>query len=250
VGADAPPRTPTADTDPPPRAPTVESESPPRAPTMLDVLRRRSWLVALVTVLAIASAAAYSRGTPPRYQATATVLAHPSAAVTKASDYSTDLSLLSYGSLEQTFVSLARSSKLLDQAASGMGFTAAERKQYSAVANLLPASTVLEISVTGPDRDAVVTLANTLSAAVSAATRQFFPIFALTPLDPAVRPSLQVEPRTRQNLLFGGLAGLIAGFVVATLSLRVRRRSDGGPTGSVAAWRRFRNAPSRSRNQR
>jgi transposase len=198
--------------------------APTPAPTVRDVLARRSWVIALVTVLAAAAAWAYSRQEAPRYQGTTTVLAHPTASVTKVTDLSTDLSLLSYGALEQTFVALAQSDRLLDQAAVGMGFSRTERDRYHAVANVLPASTVLEISVTGPDREAVVTLANRLAGVASTTTRALFPIFALTPLDPAARPSAQVAPRTRENVLFGGVAGLIAGFVLATLSLRVGRR--------------------------
>ena len=123
---------------------------PAPAPTVRDVLARRSWVIALVTLLAAAAAWAYSRQQAPRYQGTTTVLAHPTASVTKVTDLSTDLSLLSYGALEQTFVALARSDRLLDQAAVGTGLSSAERDRYHAVANVLPASTVLEISVTGP----------------------------------------------------------------------------------------------------
>ena len=108
-----------------------------------------------------------------------------------------------------------------------MGLHQASLHDYSAVANVLPSSTVLEISVAGPDRDAVVPFANRLASAVSAATRNYFPIFTLTPLDPAVAPSTQIEPRTKQNVLFGGLAGLIAGFGVAVLSLRISGVGEG-----------------------
>jgi capsular polysaccharide biosynthesis protein len=149
------------------------------------------------------------------------VLAHPTVSVTSVTDLSNDLSLLSYGSLEQTFVALASSDRLLDQASAGMGLSRAERDRYRAVANVLPASTVLEISVTGPDRDAVVTLANRLAGVASTTTRALFPIFSLSTLDPASRPAAQVAPRMREDVLFGSLAGLIAGFVVAALSLRV-----------------------------
>jgi capsular polysaccharide biosynthesis protein len=207
--------------------PLAGGPAPRSAPTVVEVLRGRWWVVALVTAIAILSAWAYSQTVPARYQATATVLAHPAANVTSASDYSTDLSLLSYGSLEQTFVGLASSSKLRNEAAAGIGLRQARSHDYSAVASVLPASSVLEISVAGPDRNTVVPFANRLASAVSAATRLYFPIFTLTPLDPAVPPSAQIEPRTRQNVLVGGLAGLIAGFGVAVLSLRIRSVGDG-----------------------
>jgi capsular polysaccharide biosynthesis protein len=210
-----------------------ERPAPASAPTVVEVLRSRWWVVGLVTAIAIVSAWAYSQTVPARYQATATVLAHPSVKVTTADGYSTDLGLLSYGSLEQSFVGLARSSKLRDETATGMGLREA-RRDYSAVANVLPTSTVLEISVAGPDREAVVPFANRLASAVAHATRVYYPIFTLTPLDPAVPPSVQIEPRTRQNVLFGGLAGLIVGFGVALLTLRIRGSGDKRPGGLAA----------------
>lgn len=221
--------------------PPADETARRRAPTAVEVLTRRWWIVALVTAMAMLSAWTYSQTVPPRYQATATVLAHPAASVTRASDYTTDLSLLSYGSLEQTFVGLARSSKLRAEAAAAMGLRQTSAHEYSAVANVLPTSTVLEISVAGPDRDAVVPFANSLASAVSAATRSYFPIFTLTPLDPAVPPSIQIEPRTTQNVLVGGVAGLIAGFGVAMLSLRVNGVGE-GPLHRLAPHLRRRRA--------
>jgi capsular polysaccharide biosynthesis protein len=195
------------------------------SPPVLDVLTRRWWLIVIVTLVAVAAGWGYARTVADRYQATATVLAHPSAVVTSASDYSNDLSLLSYGSVEETFAALARSSTMLRKAGAEVGVPAASIKQYEAVANVFPDSTVLEISVQGPDPRLAVRLVDRLASDVSASTLQYFHVFQLTPLD---RPgaSLKVAPDTRRDILFSGLAGVLVGIVLATLSLSFRRRGD------------------------
>jgi capsular polysaccharide biosynthesis protein len=195
------------------------------APSVLEVLARRWWLILIVTAVAVASAWAYARTVDRRYQATATVIAHPSAVVTKASDYSNDLSLLSYGSIEQTFASLARSSTMLARAGSELGVSAQSIRTYNVIANVFPASTVLEISVQGPDPRVAVKLANKLADDVSTATLQYFQVFELTPLDPA-GVTLQVSPRTRRDMLFAGLAGVLVAIVLAALSLSFRRAPE------------------------
>jgi capsular polysaccharide biosynthesis protein len=91
----------------------------------------------------------------------------------------------------------------------------------------LPNSTVLEISIQGPSGSHEAEIANRLADDVSTATLQYFQIFELTPLDPA-GTVVKVSPRTGRNMLFGGLAGLLAGIVLATLSLSLtpeRRRA-------------------------
>jgi capsular polysaccharide biosynthesis protein len=185
----------------------------------VHVIIRRWWVIVVVTGLTVGGALAYSKHEHRKYQATATVFAHPSKVVTNAGDYSSDLGLLSYGSLSQTFASLAQSKSMLAQAAAALGVAPDTVKDYSAVATLLPQTTVLELSVDGPDRDLVIGLANRLSTDVSAATTRYFHIFSLTTLDAAAAPSTQILPQTSRNLLYGGLAGLIVGFILAVLSL-------------------------------
>jgi len=185
----------------------------------LLVIRHR-WLVILaITALAAGGALAYSHHEQRVYQATATVFAHPSRAVTSPGDYSSDLGLLSYGSLSQTFASLAQSRTMLDTSAAGLRLTPLDLSHYTVAATLLPATTVLEVSVDGPDPDLVTVLANRTIARVAAATTQYFHIFALTPLDSAQAPSTRIRPLTSRNILYGCLAGLIVGFIAAALPL-------------------------------
>src|SRR5437588_2002491 len=105
------------------------------------VLVRRWWLIFLVTGLALGGAYAFSRHEHPVYQATATVFAHPSAVVVSPSDYSNDLSLLSYGAMSETFASLAQSKSMLHRVGVELRLAPGIVDSYSAVAAFLPQST-------------------------------------------------------------------------------------------------------------
>jgi capsular polysaccharide biosynthesis protein len=183
----------------------------------IRILARGWWIIILITGLFLAGAYEYSHKEHRIYRATATVFAHPSKVVVSAGDYSNDLGLLSYGSLSQTFASLAQSRSMLAKAAAALRIAPDAASQYSATASLLPQTTAMELSVDGPDKDVVTKLANRLSSDVSAATTHYFHIFSLTTLDAAVAPSTLIQPLTSRNLLYGGLAGLIVGFVLAAL---------------------------------
>ena len=123
------------------------------------------------------------------------MLAHPTAGVTKVTDLSTDLSLLSYGALEQTFVALARSDRLLDQAAAGMGLQAASADRYHAVANVPPHLDVLEDLRIGRRPRRRRHARDRLAASRDDDPRAL-PIFSLTPLD---RPRGRARGRAAQR---------------------------------------------------
>jgi capsular polysaccharide biosynthesis protein len=207
-------------------------------------MARRWRIIAVFTVIAVGGATGYSVMQTPRYQATATVLVHPSSDATSPSVFSDELNLLSYGSLTQTFASLARSPSMIRGAANTVGVPADAARRYSATGALLPQTTVLEVSVDGPDPAVVVRLANQLVSDVSAETRTYFHIIDLTPLDPATGPAVKTQPRTVRNIAFGGAAGLIVGVLVAAV-IRVARKSDAEqasapeaetPAASLAQW--------------
>jgi succinoglycan biosynthesis transport protein ExoP len=207
------------------------------------ILASRWRIMLFCTIIAVAAAAGYSVMQTARYQATATVLVHPSSDANSPSIFSDELNLLSYGSLTQTFASLARSADMIKGAAARVGVRPDQAARYSATAALIPQTTVLEISVDGPDRGVVVRLANQLVSDVSAETKTYFHIIDLTPLDPANGPALQTAPRTARNIGFGGAAGLILGALIASvIPVSTERKHAAGrsdaatPAGLVFHW--------------
>src|SRR5947209_468292 len=114
------------------------------------VLVHRWWVIVAAVVLAAGGAFMYAEQQLPIYRASATVFAHPSSAVSKPTDVNSDVGLLTYGTLAETFASLAQSSRLLTEAGQALGIKAHDLSRYSASAQTLPQTTVLQISVSGP----------------------------------------------------------------------------------------------------
>jgi capsular polysaccharide biosynthesis protein len=190
-------------------------------PTLADLLRRRWWLIGAVVVLALAAAGAYGWRQQHVYESTATLYVHPSPmTMSHASPavISSELSNLSYGSLVNTFLTIAQSRSMLVNAGSAADVPPGRLASYTTVATIRPKSLVFDVSVDGPDRRLVTALANRLAQVVSTTVTTEFPIVAASSLDAASASSL-IRPRLKRDLVYGAVAGLILGFVLGLVSL-------------------------------
>jgi capsular polysaccharide biosynthesis protein len=184
-----------------------------------QVIIRRWWLILVAVLVAAGGALGYSGRQERIYRASATVFAHPSHVVSTPADINSDVGILTYGSLAETFASLAQSGRFLDEAGHDVGVQPAALDHYTTSATTLPSTTVLQVSVDGPDARLAAKLADALVTRVAAATTQYFRTFALTPLDSAVTPKDPIQPVPSHDVLYAGLAGLIVGFILAALSI-------------------------------
>jgi hypothetical protein len=116
----------------------------------------------------------------------------------------------------------------------------------------LPQTTVLQISVDGPNGQLAAQLADVLVSQVAEATAEDFPTFALTPLDSAVVPTDPIRPVPLHDALYAGLAGLIVGFILAALSARqpVPSSAEGQEDPQPASSRRGLNGSASSAVQK
>jgi len=194
-------------------------------PYVLYVMKRRWWLALAIVALTVAASLAYTHAQRRLYQASATTFAYPIAQ--NASDTTNSVGLLTYGNLADTFASLAQSRHYLEQAGGTLGLAPHALTLYTVKAATLPQTTVLQISVIGPDPTTTVRLANRLTRQVGIATSQYFRVFGLQPLDQAPMPLSPVQPKPLQQALYALVASLIAGFALAALSLRVPSSAAG-----------------------
>jgi capsular polysaccharide biosynthesis protein len=207
-------------------------------PALVELLRRRWWLIVAIVVLGVLGAGAYARLQRNVYESTATLyigLSRKSAAHASPAVMESELGVLSYGSLVNTFVSIAESKATLEDAAGTLNIPPNRLSLYTAVVTVRPKSFVLDMSVDGPDRKLVVPLANHMASTVADEVATGFPVVALSSLD-AASTSSQIRPKLKRDLVYGALAGLILGFVLAGLSthmaLRVAKRG-GEPPGAA-----------------
>jgi capsular polysaccharide biosynthesis protein len=202
-------------------------------PYLLRLLARRWWVIVLVTAVATGATLAYSYRETPRYEASVSVYAHPASAVSAPAERLNELNLLSYGSVLQTVANIAESPLMMRQIAWELPLGSHGADSYAVIARLQPQTTEIYLSVDGPNSQNVRQMAERLPDLLNAATTSNFAVISLTRLDGGAA-TRQVQPKISQNALFGGLAGLIAGFVIAAVSARpVDRRArsaDGKPS--------------------
>jgi capsular polysaccharide biosynthesis protein len=97
-----------------------------------------------------------------------------------------------------TFVSIAESRSTLAGTAGVLGMPADRVTSHTPAVTVRPSSFVLDISVEGPDRKAVVALVNRLSQEVAGTVTADFPIVAVSALD-AASTSVEIQPRPSRN---------------------------------------------------
>jgi capsular polysaccharide biosynthesis protein len=194
-------------------------------PYVLYVMKRRWWLVLATVALAVAGSLVYTHVQRRLYQASATTFAYPIAQ--NANDATNSVGLLTYGNMADTFASLAQSHYYLAQAGAALGLSTRDLDLYSVKAATLPQTTVLQVSVIGPDPRTVARLADRLTLQVGIGTEQYFRVFGLQALDHATAPLSPVQPKPMQQALYALVAGLLAGFAVAAVSLRARTSAVG-----------------------
>jgi capsular polysaccharide biosynthesis protein len=190
------------------------------------VLARRWWVIVLGVATGLGISLAYSSQQAVRYESTVTVFAHPSSALTEPKDQLNELNLLSYGSILQTIADAASSPATRTQLAAGLGLDPRVVKECSTLAHIKPSTTEVLLSITCGSRDAARKLADRLPGELDAvSSSDFRGVISLTRIDDG--PSVtHVQPDTERDAVFGAVAGLLIGVVVAVLTApAVRRRA-------------------------
>jgi capsular polysaccharide biosynthesis protein len=209
--------------------PSVDAEVP--HPTMnfarlRAVLARRWWAIVVVVAVAVCASLAHSERQAVRYEATATVFAHPSLALTDPKDELNELNLLSYGSILQTVADVAEAPDNRLKMATELRLDAGVSRSCSMLGRVQPGTTEILLSVTCGNRDAARKLADRLPSELDGASATAFGrVITLTRLDGAAAvPARRIQPDTQRNVVLAAVAGCLIGFVLAVLSTPTGRR--------------------------
>jgi capsular exopolysaccharide synthesis family protein len=204
-----------------------------------DYLRvlRKSWvLIVMFTLIGVGLAAAYSLVETPKYSASSKVFVSTSSGQT-AQDLAQGNSFTvqrvkTYSDLATTPIVLLPVIASLE-----LNKTAAELARDVSVSAALD-TTIIEITVTGPDPLGAADIANSISDSLTAAVERIetptdensvSPV-KLTPVQQAEVPSEPISPRVSLNVLVGAIVGILLGAVLAVLrgllDNRVRNERD------------------------
>lgn len=179
---------------------------------VMNNLRNRWPLVVLTAGAAVVTVLALNLIATPRYRTTARFLITP-VALEDPADVVDSTDALDNSTLAADYAEVFNSPSLQRVAATGMGLEVFEDYEFSSV--VLPDTSILQLSVTGPDAMLVARLANVLGEEVIAYMRPFATVYQLRSLDPAVVPESPYSPRLLLDLGVAFVVGTITGLALA-----------------------------------
>ncbi len=187
-----------------------------------QMLQRGWWVILLAALVAVSASLGASYLAVPQYKATATFIITPGATLTVGRDVVNSLDTLDRRSIVATYAEVMNSNKIFGNAAQMLSRDVASLSGYQVLAVVLPESSVLELTVTGPNPQIAADLANAIGATSIKYARGFNQVYDLNALDVAAPPK---DPFTPQPLRDAGLAlilGAAAGALLVILSEQIR----------------------------
>ena len=207
------------------------------------VIRHRLAWVVLPFVALVALAGVASATTEPTYVAKAR-----SFVSLPLGQSATDLSQGAIYTQQQiaSFASLADEPVVLNSVIDNLGLDMSTRELSRNVSSApAPDSAIIEISVTDTDPAEAAAIANAVNKELAAVVQRFSPttdgqpLVKLLPIADAEQPTFPSSPKTKRNVLAGGLTGLLLGLLAALardkLDTRLRSRDQLSPTTPLLA---------------
>lgn len=154
-----------------------------------QMLRRGWWIIALTTLIAFAAALLASFLAVPQYKAVARFIIAPGTRLINGTDVLNGLSTLDRQSVISTYAEVMNSDRIYSDALNFMHAEATDLRGYSYDAIIVASSSVVELTVTGPDPKTAADLANAIGYQTINFTRQLNQVYAVDFLDVAVPPT-------------------------------------------------------------
>lgn len=188
-----------------------------------QMLRRGWWIVSLTALIALAVSLGAAYLATPQYKAIARFIVTPGTRLIEGSDVLNSLDTLDRQSVISTYNEVMNSSRIYNDALASLQLQPTiDLEVYSYEAVVAANSSVLELTVSGPDAKLAAELANAIGYQTINFTRQLNQVYNVEFLDLAVPPVVPFSP----NLpLIAGLAitlGLVFGVVIAISSEQLR----------------------------
>ncbi len=194
----------------------------------LRMLRAGWWIIALTALAAVNIALAVSYIAPPKYQTTARLLVIPNTALMQENyDKVDSLRALDTPTIASTYSEFLQSDRTFNEAVVALGADPENiRKNYQMTAVVLPDSSVIQMTVAGPDPQLAAALANTISQRAIDYVTQVYQVYNLDFLDYAPIPDKPYSPQPLRNAGVALVLGIVLGSVLAIIREQLRTTLD------------------------
>jgi len=178
----------------------------------LQMLRRGWWMVALTTLTALTASLGASFLVTPQYEVVARFIITPGAI--EANPNTVLQGLNTIGSVMETYAEVMNSSRIYKDALSFLQLQPGDLKDYAYESVVLPSSSILELTVTGPDPLQAANMANAIGYQTIDFTRRLNQVINLDFLDLAEPSTIPSSPQPLRNAALAAILGIIGGLVV------------------------------------
>jgi diguanylate cyclase (GGDEF)-like protein len=185
----------------------------------LMIIWRRWWLVLIALVTAIIGSIVFTYMRPLQYQATVRLIVSPAkGTVVDLNEVRASLAALDKPVIANTYAEIAQSPSIIQAAWDKLGIPPAKQPSFTISALVLQKTSILAITVTGPDPAQVQQLATTISELTLNYVSGLYEAYDLKLLDPATFPLTPINFDEKLNLALGVVLGLGAGVLLAFLA--------------------------------
>lgn len=186
------------------------------------MIRKGWWIVVLTALVAVNVALATIYVSTPIYRSTVNYLVNPNPKLLPVTDmvYSLDAlgnrSIKTYSELLKNDLIIAATIKQLNLDMKAVG------QSYKINSLVLPDTSIIELSVEGPDPKLCAQLASSLGQNGVDYIHRFYDVYEINLIKPATVPQYPVSPQPVRDISLALILGLIVGTVLAILSEQIR----------------------------
>lgn len=188
----------------------------------LQILRRGWWIIILTILVALLTALGVSYFGTPKYRVVSRFIVTPGTVLTDRYQVLTSLNTLDNQVITATFAEVMNSDRIYTEALSFLQLQPVDLEDYTYKAVVVSNTSVLELTVTGPDPEMVASLANAIGYRTINFVRQLNQVYNFDFLDIPAPPSEPYSPNPLLNGILAIVLGLIGGVVLTVLSEQLR----------------------------
>jgi diguanylate cyclase (GGDEF)-like protein len=178
----------------------------------LQMLRRGWWLVALTTLIALTSSLGASFLMTPQYEVVARFIITPSALGTSNPDaVLSGLNTINNTSVMTTYAEIMNSNRIYTDTLAFLQLPYSVLSNYTYESVVLPSSSILELTVKGPDPQLAADIANAMGQQTIIFTRRLNQVINLDFLDLAEPSTVPYSPNPLRDASLATILGLMVG---------------------------------------
>jgi len=187
-----------------------------------QMLRRGLWLIVLTALVALSVSLVVSYFTEPVYTATASFIITPNPSLISGPDVIRGMDVLGNTSVVSTYAEVMNSNRIYIDTLELMQLTRQDVIDYTYLAVVFPNTSVVELSVSGPNPVVATELANAIGYQTVDFTRQLNQVFDIDFLDAAEPPKIPVTPQPLRDASLALILGLVGGAALVILREEIR----------------------------